>query len=137
MPGKKMSKKASKKASKSVSKKAMKRTSKKASKSMSKKAMKKSSKKASKSGSKKSSKKGSKKTQKGGREMNPSMKAFLELKTKIAKALNIPNGVPPAKIAGAINNDLKAKFPDAIERAKEAYKVFEADMEKYRKMLEK
>jgi hypothetical protein len=67
--------------------------------------------------------------------MNPSMKAFLELKTKIAKELGIPNGIAPAKIAGAINKDLKEKIPDAIERAKEAFKIFEQDPEKYRKML--
>ena len=118
MPSKKVSKKVSKKTSKKVSKKSSKKMSGGAKKS-----------------SKKASKKGSKKAHAGKREMNPSMKAFLELKSKIAKALGVPNGVPPAKVAGAINNDLKEKFPDAIERAKEAFKVFEADVEKYRKML--
>jgi hypothetical protein len=69
------------------------------------------------------------------RQMHPSMKAFLELKTKIAKELGIPNGIAPAKVAGAINKDLKDKFPDAIVRAKEAFNIFKKDPEKYRKML--
>ena len=122
--GKKKSKKSSKKGSKKSSKKGSKKSSKKGSKKMSGGGKKK---------SKKSSKKGSKK-QRGGRDMNPSMKAFLELKTKIAKELGIPNGIAPAKIAGEINSKLKEKIPDAIERAKEAFKIFMEDPEKYRKM---
>ena len=137
---KKSSKKGSKKASKKSKKMSggAKKSSKKGSKKSSKKGSKKSSKKMSggaKKSSKKASKKGSKKMTGGKREMNPSMKAFLELKSKIAKALGVPNGIAPAKVAGAINKDLKEKFPDAIERAKEAFKVFETDVEKYRKML--
>lgn len=63
------------------------------------------------------------------------IKASIELKGLIAKALNIPCGVGVKKIADTINKELKDKIPDRIQRSKEAYKVFQADIEKYRKMI--
>lgn len=112
-----------------------KKVSKKASKKMSKKQMsKKSSKKAA---SKKTTKKGSKKTQKGGaKTMPPGMKAFMDLKAKVAKALGIPNGVLPAMVYKTVNDKLKDKHPDAVERAKIIWEEIEADIPKFKKIAE-
>ena len=89
----------------------------------------------SKRSSKKASKKGSKKMTGGA---NAGFEAFLELKKKVASALSIPNGPKAGKAAGAAQRDAKAKHPDmpSVEVAKEAFKLFEANVSKYKKFAE-
>jgi hypothetical protein len=146
---KKSSNKASKKSSKKGSKKSMdgdakkKKSSNKASKKSSKKGSKKSmdggakKKKSSNKASKKSSKKGSKKSMDGG--VNPGFQAFLDLKKHIAEKLGISNGPQAAKVAGAVQKDMKEKHPDkdAVTIAQEGMKHFDANMEHYKQMLPK
>lgn len=102
-----------------------------------KKASKKVSKKASKKGSKKASKKGSKKSMDGG--VNAGFQAFLDLKKHIAEKLGISNGPQAAKVAGAVQKDMKEKHPDkdAVTIAKEGMKHFDANMAHYKQMLPK
>jgi hypothetical protein len=101
----------------------------------SKKSSKKSSKKGSKKSSKKSSKKGSKKSMDGG--VNPGFQAFLDLKKHVAEKLGISNGPAAAKVAGAVQKDMKEKHPelDAVNIAKEGMKHFDSNMNHYKQML--
>jgi hypothetical protein len=101
-----------------------------------KKASKKASKKGSKKGSKKASKKGSKR---GGAGVNPGFQAVLDLKKHIATKLGVSNGPNVGKIISAVLTEIKSKNPDmpSIQRAKEAQKLFDGNMEHYRKMLPK
>ncbi len=111
--------------------------SKKGSKKGSKKSAKKGSKKASKKGSKKASKKGSKKDLDGG--VNPGFQAFLDLKKYIAEKLGISNGPGAAKVAGAVQKDMKDKHPgmDAVSLAAEGRKHFDKNMDHYKQMIPK
>jgi hypothetical protein len=134
----KMCKKKSKKMSKKMSKmcKKMSGGAKKSSKKASKK-----SKKASKK-SKKASKK-SKKSRKMKGGSNDGFKAFLELKTKIAKDLGVANGPAPGKVAAAVQKEIKEKHMGSdgkptipsVEVSKQAYDLFKSNMDKYKKFL--
>ncbi len=95
---------------------------------------KKSSKKASKKSSKKSSKKGSKKMDGG---VNPGFQAFLDLKKHVAEKLGISNGPQAAKVAGAVQKEMKEKHPelDAVKIAEEGRKHFDKNVDHYKQML--
>ena len=147
-------KKGSKKSKKS-SKKGSKKSSKKGSKKMTGGGKKKGSKKSSKKGSKKASKKGSKKMTGGAKKKrstkskklsggaNAGFEAFLELKSKIAKDLGIPNSPAAGKVAGAVQKEIKEKNMgsdgkptiSSVEVSKKAYDLFKSNMEKYKKIL--
>jgi hypothetical protein len=94
-------------------------------------------KKSSKKGSKKSSKKGSKKALEGG--VNAGFQAFLDLKKYIAQKLGVSNGPIAAKVAGAVQKDMKEKYPemDAVSIAAEGRKHFDKNTEHYKQMLPK
>ena len=97
-------------------------------------------KKASKKSSKKASKKSSKKrSKKGGAGVNPGFQAVLDLKKHIATKLGVSNGPNVGKIISAVLTEIKSKNPEmpSIQRAKEAQKLFDGNMEHYRKMLPK
>jgi hypothetical protein len=111
---------------------AKKRSSKKASKRRSKKG----SKKMTGGGKKKrSSKKGSKRGKKLSGGANAGFEAFLELKKKVASALGVPNGPKAGAAAGAAKRDAAEKHPNmsSVEVMKEAFKLFEANKDKYAK----
>jgi hypothetical protein len=77
-------------------------------------------------------------TQDGGaRGMNPGFKAFIDLKKTIAEKLGIPNGPKAAKIAGAIQKEMKVKYPDltSVQLAAKGLEHFEKDPSKYKKMV--
>lgn len=99
-------------------------------------AKKKSAKKSSKKASKKSSKKATKDIDGG---TNPGFQAFLDLKKHIAEKLGISNGPKAAKVAGAVQKDMKEKFPgkDAVSIAEEGRKHFDANMNHYKQMIPK
>jgi hypothetical protein len=108
-----------------------------------KKGSKKSSKKGSKKGgakksSKKSSKKGSKKSHQDG-GVNAGFQAFLDLKKHIAEKLGISNGPQAAKVAGAVQKEMKEKHPDldAVKVAEEGRKHFDKNVDHYKQMLTK
>jgi len=108
-----------------------------------KKGSKKSSKKGSKKGgakksSKKSSKKGSKKFHQDGC-VNAGFQAFLDLKKHIAEKLGISNGPQAAKVAGAVQKEMKEKHPDldAVKVAEEGRKHFDKNVDHYKQMLTK
>jgi len=98
------------------------------------------------SGGAKKSKKASKKSKKS-RKMkggaNDGFQAFLDLKTKISKDLNVPNGPAPGKVAAAVQKEIKEKHMGAdgkptipsVEVSKQAYDLFKSDMDKYKKFL--
>jgi hypothetical protein len=73
----------------------------------------------------------------GARGMNPGFKAFIDLKKKIAEALKIPNGPKAAKIAGAIQKEMKVKYADltSVQLAAKGLEHFEKDPSKYKKMV--
>jgi hypothetical protein len=100
---------------------------------------KKSSKKASKKSSKKASKKSSKKSDDMDGGVNAGFQAFLDLKKHIAEKLGISNGPKAAKVAGAVQKDMKEKHPDldAVKIAEAGRKHFDANVEHYRQMLPK
>ena len=55
----------------------------------------------------------------------------------IANKLGVPNGVPVKKIGGQVNRDMKEKEPglDPIENAEKAKKLFDDNIEKYKKLM--
>jgi hypothetical protein len=73
----------------------------------------------------------------GARGMNPGFKAFIDLKKKIAESLKIPNGPKAAKIAGAIQKEMKVKYPDltSVQLAAKGLEHFNKDSSKYKKMV--
>lgn len=93
--------------------------------------------------SKKSSKKSkkSKKSKMADSEMsggiNPGFQAFLDLKKFIAEKLKMPNGKDIAKVAGAVQREVKEKNPGlgAVEVAAKGRKHFEDNMEHFKQML--
>ena len=95
------------------------------------------------SGGKKSDKKTAKKSHKNEhetkkkRKANPAILAFGDLCKHIAAKLGIPNGVPVKKIGGIVNRDMKEKEPDLdpIENAEKAKKLFDDNIEKYKKLM--
>lgn len=80
-------------------------------------------------------KKSSNKTMDGG--VNAGFQAFLNLKKYIAEKLGISNGKDAAKVAGAVQKDMKEKHPgmDAVNIAKEGMKHFNANMNHYKQMI--
>ena len=73
----------------------------------------------------------------GGKGMNPGFQAFLDLKKFIAKELDISNGPMAAKVAGAVQKEMKEKHTglDAVQIAAKGKKHFEENKDKYKKML--
>jgi hypothetical protein len=73
----------------------------------------------------------------GGKGTNPGFAAFLDLKKKIATKLGIPNSPQAGKVAGAVQREIKEKNPgmEAVEVSKQAFELFESNVEKYKKML--
>ena len=87
-------------------------------------------------------KKGSKKSSKnhnndleGG--INAGFQAFLNLKKHVAETLGISNGPKAAKVAGAVQKEIKEKHPtlDAVKIAEEGRKHFDANMSHFKQML--
>jgi hypothetical protein len=78
---------------------------------------------------------------KGGKEqdggMNAGFEAFLNLKKHIAKELGISNGPKAAKVAGAVQKEMKEKHPGlpAVEISAKGKKHFDDNKEKYEKMV--
>ena len=95
-------------------------------------------KKASKKSSKKSSKKGSKKeSNKMDGGVNPGFQAFLDLKKHVAQKLGISNGPQAAKVAGAVQREMKEKHPDldSVKIAEEGRKHFDKNVDHFKQML--
>jgi hypothetical protein len=88
-------------------------------------------------GAKKTKKTTKKSSRKMSRGANPGFEAFLELKKKVALKLSVPNGPAAAKVAGAVQKEIKEKNPSmaSVDVSKKAYELFESNVEKYRKML--
>ena len=86
---------------------------------------------------KKGSKKSSKKSQDGG--VNAGFQAFLDLKKYIATQLGISNGPQAAKVAGAVQKEMKEKHPDtdAVKIAELGRKHFNANKDHFKQMLTK
>ena len=74
--------------------------------------------------------------QQGGKGMSDGFKAFLDLKKYVATKLNMANGPEAGKIAGAVQREAKSLFPkeDGQKISKEAMKLFDKNMEKYKKL---
>ena len=89
-----------------------------------------------KKGSKKSSKKNHNNDLEGG-VVNAGFQAFLDLKKHVAQKLGISNGPKAAKVAGAVQKDMKEKYPDedAVSIAKKGQEHFDKNMEHYKRML--
>jgi hypothetical protein len=83
---------------------------------------------------KKSSKKSSKKMDGG---VNPGFQAFLDLKKHVATKLGISNGPQAAKVAGAVQKEMKEKFPElnAVKIAEEGRKHFDKNVDHFKQML--
>ena len=83
---------------------------------------------------KKSSKKSSKKMDGG---VNPGFQAFLDLKKHVATKLGISNGPQAAKVAGAVQKEMKEKHPDlnAVKIAEEGRKHFDKNVDHFKQML--
>jgi len=97
-------------------------------------------------GKKKKSKKSSKKNKKQNNDddeqnagANKGFLAFLELKKYIANKLGISNGPQAAKVAGAVQKEMKEKNPtmNAVELADEGRKHFDKNLDHYKQMLTK
>ena len=73
----------------------------------------------------------------GGAGMNPGFQAFLNLKKKIAEELKISNGPKAAKIAGAVQKEMKAKYTNlnSVEIAEKGLEHFKKNHDKYKKMV--
>ena len=73
----------------------------------------------------------------GGAGMNPGFQAFLNLKKQIAEELKISNGPKAAKIAGAVQKEMKAKYTNlnAVEIAAKGLEHFKKNHDKYKKMV--
>jgi hypothetical protein len=71
--------------------------------------------------------------------VNPGFQAFLDLKKFIAEKLGIANGVEAAKVAGAVQKEMKEKHPnlDAVKIAEEGRKHFEKNIDHYKQMISK
>ncbi len=69
--------------------------------------------------------------------VNPGFQAFLDLKKHIAEKLAISNGPQAAKVAGAVQKEMKEKHPElsAVEIAKEGRKHFDKNVDHYKQML--
>ncbi len=65
--------------------------------------------------------------------VNPGFAAFLDLKKFIAEKLAISNGPKAAKVAGAVQREMKEKHPtyDAVKLSAEGRKHFEKNMARF------
>ena len=70
--------------------------------------------------------------------VNPGFKAFLDFKKYVAEKLAISNGPKAAKVAGAVQKEMKEKHPglSAVEIAEKNRKHFDAIIEKYKTMIQ-
>ena len=68
---------------------------------------------------------------------NPGFTAFLNLKKYIATKLRVSNSPKVGKVAGAVQKDMKEKYPgkDNIEIAKLGMEHFDNNMNHYKQML--
>ena len=68
---------------------------------------------------------------------NPGFQAFLDLKKYIATKLRVSNGPKVCKVAGAVQKDMKEKYPNKnnIEIAKLGMEHFDKNMDHYKQML--
>jgi hypothetical protein len=73
----------------------------------------------------------------GAKVVNKGMAAFLKLKKFVSEKLEISNGVPAGKVAGAVLREVKSKYENITteDAVKKAMKHFENNIEKFRKML--
>ena len=98
-------------------------------------------KKSSKKNSKKNSKKGKKEEEESEIEggANAGFTAFLDLKKYIATKLGVSNGPKVGKVAGAVQRDMKEKFPSlsSVEISKKGMEHFDKNMDHYKQMLPK
>lgn len=71
--------------------------------------------------------------------VNPGFQAFLDLKKYIAEKLSISNGPQAAKVAGAVQREMKEKFPelDSVKIADEGKKHFNKNIDHFKQMLVK
>ena len=69
--------------------------------------------------------------------INAGFQAFLDLKKHVAQKLGISNGPGAAKVAGAVQKDMKEKFPntDAVKIAAEGQKHFDKNVDHYKQLL--
>ena len=68
---------------------------------------------------------------------NPNFTAFLDLKKHIATKLGVSNGPKVGKVAGAVQRDMKEKFPSlsSVEISKKGMEHFDKNMDHYKQML--
>ena len=68
---------------------------------------------------------------------NPGFQAFLDLKKYIATKLRVSNGPKVGKVAGAVQRDMKEKFPSSsyVEISKKGMEHFDKNMDHYKQML--
>ncbi len=71
--------------------------------------------------------------------INPGFQAFLNLKKHVAEKLGVSNGPIAAKVAGAVQKDMKEKHPklDAVALAAEGIKYFNQNIEHYKQIIPK
>jgi len=69
--------------------------------------------------------------------VNPGFQAFLDLKKHIATKLGINNGPNAAKVAGAVQKEMKEKYPntDAVKISEESRKYFDKNMDHFKQMI--
>ena len=72
------------------------------------------------------------------RAPNPALIAFGKLSKHVSEKLGISNGPKAKKVAGAANREIKEKHPElsAVEIAEKAQAHFDANMERFRKIIE-
>ncbi len=69
--------------------------------------------------------------------VNSGFQAFLDLKKYIAEQLGISNGPKAAKVAGAVQKEMKEKHPglDAVKIAEAGRKHFDANKDHFKQMI--
>jgi hypothetical protein len=72
-----------------------------------------------------------------GLELKSRFQAFLDLKKHVATKLGISNGPQAAKVAGAVQKEMKEKFPElnAVKIAEEGRKHFDKNVDYFIQML--
>ena len=73
------------------------------------------------------------------RAPNPALAAFAKLSKHISEKLGISNGPNAKRIAGAANREIKEKNPgmSPVDVAEAAAKLFDENMDRFKKMLDK
>ena len=71
--------------------------------------------------------------------VNPGFQAFLDLKKYIATKLGISNGPKAAKVAGAVQKEMKEKYPnlDAVKISEKGREHFDKNMDYFKQMMPK